>query len=347
MTDRLVYDRAELMADHPYAKPHEEVGYRLHGGFLESGEYTSPRTLVRWPAVRAWSAALEARGWPLIDADTDLLELPNYPTIAQEKVLLSAGLGQGFWNSLTVTGIIEARGGMLCQFPEFDIQRAIVDDITETATGHLNKGLLYAHGADEGGDPAIPGVGAHDAMWFAARDLAFGKDAYPPVDPPANISRPAEDRELPQLPEGIERLVKLLMNVLMIEVRAESFFAFCVSVFRDPANFKDRREGAELAAVMVERIRKDEAIHVAYLRTVISEMRSFTFRTVDGGTIKGDALLDPLWAQMVEWHGKLERELSRERSREEIGKQAVEKLGAAGARDLLARFDAAEGLVAA
>ena len=55
------------------------------------------------------------------------------------------------------------------------MQRLIVEDVTDTATGHMNAGLLYAHGADEGGDPATPHLGAHDTMWFAARDLVFGK----------------------------------------------------------------------------------------------------------------------------------------------------------------------------
>ena len=51
----------------------------------------------------------------------------------------------------------------------------------DSACGHLNLGLLYAHGMDEGGDPEHPEAGgAHDAMWFAARDLVFGKDGPDP-----------------------------------------------------------------------------------------------------------------------------------------------------------------------
>jgi len=64
----LVYTAAELLRQHDYARPQVEAGYRLHGGFLADGRYVSPRTLVRWPAVRAWQQALEARGFPLIDA---------------------------------------------------------------------------------------------------------------------------------------------------------------------------------------------------------------------------------------------------------------------------------------
>ena len=70
---KLVYGEAELMAEHSYARPQTEAGYRLHGGFDDDGAYISPRTLNRWPAVRAWQAALAARGLPLIDASPRLL----------------------------------------------------------------------------------------------------------------------------------------------------------------------------------------------------------------------------------------------------------------------------------
>ena len=218
---RLSYTRDELMASH------EEVGYRLHGGFDATGTYISPRVLHRWPAVRAWAAALEARGYPLIDATVQLLKRGNYPNIPQEKLLLAHGIGQPFWNSLTITGVIEARGKLLCELQAPDFQTIIEEDISQTCTGHLHKGLLYAHGADEGGDPAAPEFGAHDQMWFAARDLCFGKDRYPVPEIPESIGRPDTGRLMPQLPAGFEQLILLLMNVLMIEVRAESFFSFC------------------------------------------------------------------------------------------------------------------------
>ena len=65
----------------------------------------------------------------------------------------------------------------------------IVEDISEMAIGHLNEGLLVAHGLDEGGLPD-QGIGGHDEMWFVARDLAFGAGAYPDVEPPESIARP-------------------------------------------------------------------------------------------------------------------------------------------------------------
>lgn len=309
---KLVYTYDELMAEHPYAKRQEDAGYLMHGGFDAEGNYISPRTLHRWPAVKAWGEALQAKGWPLIDATVELLKHDNFPNVDQQRLLLQNGYGQALWNSLTVTGIVEARGRALCEFTAPDFQDIIVEDISETATGHLGKGLLYAHGADEGGDPERPEYGAHDAMWFAARDLLFGKGKYPEDIEPDNISRPEQGRLMPQIPEGYEQIIALLMNVLMIEVRAEAFFSFCQKIMRDPAVFQDRREAAEHAAEMVERIRTDEAIHVGYLQTVVSEMRSFTFKTVDGGTIAGKDLIDPVWEGMVVWHSETQHEKSRE-----------------------------------
>lgn len=347
MDARLRYSREDLMASHPYVKGHEAAGYVLHGGFTADGAYVSPRTLQRWPAVRAWGEALKGRGFPLIDATRDLLQREGYPTFEQHRMLLKEGFGQPLWNSLTITGIIEARGQALCNVVAPDMQRLIVEDVTDTATGHMNAGLLYAHGADEGGDPATPDLGAHDTMWFAARDLVFGKNAYPLPEPPASIGRPVEDREMPQLPEGYEQLIKFLMNVLMIEIRAESFFSLCCRIFREPGLFKDRPEEAELAAQMVERIRADEAVHVGYLQVLISEMRSFTWKTVDGGKVQGASFIDPLWARMVEWHGKTERDLAAARTRESIEAMILKARGEGPGRVFMAAFDALDAHAAA
>ena len=340
MDARLRYSRDDLMQSHPYARPHEAAGYRLHGGFMEDGAYVSPRTLVRWPAVRAWGEALEARGWPLIDASGDLLKRPGYPTFEQHKLLLEAGLGQTLWNSLTVTGIIEARGQALCTVIAPAIGPLVAEDVADTAAGHLNAGLLYAHGADEGGDPMRPGEGAHDAMWFAARDLVFGKGAYPIPEAPASISREVGGREMPQLPEAYEPFIKLLMNVLMIEIRAESFFSLCCRLFRDPELFRDRRVEAELAAVIVERIRADEQIHVGYLQVLVSELRSFTWKAVDGRRTPGADIFDPVWSRMVEWHGRTERDLAAARIRAGLEGPILATYGQADGRAFLTRFDA-------
>ena len=59
-------------------------------------------------------------------------------------VLLHHGLGRTLWNSLTVTGIVEARGQILADYAVPDFQAVIEEDLSETATGHLGEGLFLA-----------------------------------------------------------------------------------------------------------------------------------------------------------------------------------------------------------
>jgi hypothetical protein len=335
---KLTYTRDEIMADHAYAELQVEAGYRLHGGFDIAGKYISPRTLNRWPAVEAWQGELKKHGAPVIDASTRLLKRGPYPTVEQQKFLLGHGFGETLWNSLTITGIIEARGGMLAQAVAPNFQDIVVESIAATCLGHLNKGLLAAHGYDEGGTKD-KGIGGHDDMWFAVRDALFGKNAYPIPDVPASIARPESGRRMPQIAKEFEEWILLLMNVLMIEVKAESFFSFCQGIMRDPANFKDRRPAANHAADLVERIRTDEAIHVAYLATVVSELRSLTIKTLDGKTAPGAEIIDPVWNQMIEWHAVTNAEFGRSQSREAILGRLKSK---ANGPALAATFDSLE-----
>lgn len=329
--ENLVYSRDEILADHEYAKPQIEAGYRLHGGFDSQGNYISPRTLNRWPAVRAWQGALAQRP---IDASVTLLSRGPYPTADQQKFLLHRGHGETLWNSLTVVGAVEARGAMLAQAVAPDFQSIVEEDICGRCIGHLNKGLLAAHGWDEGGQKAL-GIGGHDDMWFAVRDALFGKFAYPLPEVPQSLARPESGRRLPGIPKEHEDWILLLMNVLMIEVKAESFFSFCQEVMRDPANFTDRREAALHAAELVERIRTDEQIHVAYLQTAISELRELTFK----GFGAGARFIDPVWERMVEWHAVTERDFGRAQSREAVlARLARDPNGAA----LAVHFDSLE-----
>ena len=175
------------------------------------------------------------------------------------------------------------------------------------AIGHLGNGLLQAHGWDEGGvaDPAsgaAGGAGAHDQMWFAARDLAFGEGAYPDVDPPENIARPEVGRRwMPEVAAEVEGLLSLLMNLLVIEFRAELGFADTQAILRTPDLFPGRRPQAEEAAEIVGRIRADEEIHVSSLQLYLGECAAVTFRTNDGGTIAGRELIERFWNGLVQW----------------------------------------------
>jgi hypothetical protein len=340
---KLSYTRNELMADHAYARPQMEAGYRLHGGFDVDGTYVSPRTLNRWPAVHAWQGELAQRGAPLLDATVRLLKRGPYPTIDQQRYLLGNGFGETLWNSLTITGIIEARGGLLAQAVAPDFQEIVVEDISAAALGHLNKGLLTAHGLDEAGDKSR-GQGGHDSSWFAVRDALFGKNAYPIPDVPQALARPETGRRIPEIPKEHEEWILLLMNVLLIEVKAESFFSFCQGVMRDPANFKDRHPAAHHAADLVGRIRTDEAIHVAYLQTALSELRSFTLKTVDGKTLPAAPIIDRIWEDLVEWHTVTNAQFARQQSRDAI----LERLKAKPNGQVhAARFDALEFKAAA
>jgi len=335
---KLTYAREELLAHHEFQRPHIEAGYRLHGGFDEADNYISPRALHRWPAIRAWSDALKQRGHELVDSSQQLLVREHYPNLAQQSFLLELTLGHSLWDSLSVTGVIEARGRRLAENPAPDFQDIIVDDISQTATGHLNKGLLVAHGLDEGGDPAR-GEGGHDKMWFAVRDMLFGKHAYPHAVVPESLSRSEMGRLMPQIPADYENWILLLMNVLMIEVRAEKFFGFCTSVMRAHCNFRDRRDVAVHAAEIVDRIRQDEAPHVGYLTVAISELRSFTFRTVAGGTVTGADFIDPIWQGMVQWHAVANADFQREQTRQGLHGMLAQRPNSA---ELIRRFDGLE-----
>jgi len=296
---RLVFTEDELMQDHPGLAPHMVEGRRMHGGFHPDGSYQPPRAYVREPALAAWEQALARRGGAPLDADASLLGGVRLPTVTQSRVLLRHGLGETFWNSLTITGKIEARGRLLAEVQFPDLQPHVVESIGEMAIGHLGKGLLKAHGFDEGG---LPGVGAHDQMWFAARDLAFGAGAHPDVMPPDNIARPEAGRRfMPELPPEIEGLLSLMMNLLIIEFRAEIGFAESQAILRTPDLFADRRPQAMEAANIIGRIRDDEGIHVRSLVLYLGELESVTFRTVDRGTVSGRELIDRFWDGLVQW----------------------------------------------
>ena len=195
--------------------------------------------------------------------------------------------------------MIEARGRILAdlEFPDFQI---VTDtDLSTWALGHLGP-LLVAHGIDEGGEPHL-GIGGHDEMWFALRDLAFGEETYPDPVVPENIARPESERAFPALRESYERTIEFLLNLLMIEFRAEIGFERSEKLLRDPDVFRRRRAEAEEAAVVVDRIRTDEKIHVTSLRLYLGELRALMLKTEDGGTVPGAEVVDTLWQRIVQW----------------------------------------------
>lgn len=298
---QLSFSEDELMQCDDYAAPQVEAGERLHGGFDAAGDYVSPRMKYRAPAFKAWIEQLESNGGHLMDADSSLLAGVRFPSFGQQKLLLQEDLGQSFWNSLTITGRIEAKGRMLAEVEFPDFQQIVVEDISEMALGHLGKGLLKAHGIDEGGEPE-KGIGGHDSMWFALRDLAFGETNYKEPIVPDNIARPEEDvKAVPPISPAHAGTIYFLLNLLLIEFRAERGFAQTEQLLRDPDLFGGRRDDAEHAAVIVDRIRADETIHVESLRLYLGEIRNLTFKKTDGGTISGKEIVDPFWAEISNW----------------------------------------------
>jgi len=319
---KLIYSQEELEADNVYATPHIECGLKLHGGFNADGEYLSPRTKHRWTAINAWKNQLEKQNVEIVGATTALLTEPNFPNEAQAIFLLQNGVQQPLWDSLTITGLIEARGKALAEFTPPDFQDIIVEDISGTALGHMGKGLMTAHGWDEGGKEGS-GLGGHDAMWFATRDLIFGKDKFPLASPPESIGRVKQGREIEAIPVEHETLISLLMNLLMIEVRAERAFRFYESVIGNADVFLDKQEEAKHAVMMVNRIRMDENIHVAWLKVAISEFRNFTIKKNDGTQVKGATLLDPIWEKMVHWHAVEMHEANRDNNHAEMDRKIL------------------------
>jgi len=312
---KLIWSADELLSSHSGLRPHRVAGRRLHGGFDSGGRYVPPRLLHREPAVAAWTAALRERGGEPLRADASLLEGIRIPNEAQQKLLLQEGLGQTFWNTLTVIGQIEARGRILAHMTFPDLRELVVEDIDEMAIGHLNRGLLRAHGLDEGGEPER-GIGGHDVMWFALRDLAFGEVPWPTPEVPERIGRPDDERgEFRQLPRAFEQTISFLLNLLLIEFRAELGFRFSEALLRDPDLFCDRRREALEAAEIVGRIRRDEEIHVASLRLYLGELRSARLRTSDGGAIPGREVIDPFWERITHWATAIQPALDAERQR--------------------------------
>lgn len=299
-----VYSREQLLAESDHARPHLECGRKLHGGFDARGNYVSPRAKERLAAIEDWRQGLLDRGAQLLDCTTDLLREPNFPNEEQQALLLRNGLQQKFWDELMITGIIEARGVALAE-PNFrapEMQALTETDLSGRALGHLGKGLLHAHGIDEAGDPAT-GVGGHDSMWFLIAELLFGPEAFPVPQAPDTISREVSQREMPQLPPEVEGMMMLLLNLLMIEIRAERAFCYFETVIGQADLFPGLDEDRRLLAKdMVNRIRQDEAIHVDYLKVVLAEFRELRWHSLQGGDVSGAELLDPLWQKVVHWH---------------------------------------------
>jgi hypothetical protein len=288
--ERVAYSADEILATEPGLEPLFANGVRCHGGFDSAGRYRSPRTLHRAPAIRAWQARLAAQGEDLLTISRALLP-PQYPNVAQAKLLLRAGVRDPIVRALSMIAIVEGFGAIIRDVRVPDLRALMRQPIDGTALAHLECGLFEAHARDEAGHR---NEGGHKQMWEAARDLALENPRVPP-DVLMRVmgvgGRPAERRRaFPELDETLEAMLATMVNVLAIEVFAAGTFEWGDRLLSDPEVSAE----PERAGAMVRCICSDETPHVEYLRTALSEIRARTLVTGDGGTLAGRRVVDAL-----------------------------------------------------
>jgi len=288
MSERVVYSPDELLEDAAVGDPLFAGDMRCHGGFDADGNYRSPRTRHRTPAIGAWQQQVLGAGGELLDLDPALIP-PQYPNAAQAKLLLRNSVREPMVRALTGISIVEGFGAIIRDVPVPDLRKIIVEPIEGTALAHLDQGLFEAHARDEAGWGEH---GGHKQMWEAARDLALDNPKVPgdilmqmTSGRRANVDR---DRPYPELDANLERMLMTMANVLVIEHFAASAFAWGEDVLSDPEVSAEPVK----AAAMVSYIRADETPHVDYLATALSELRLRTVRKESGGTISGAELVE-------------------------------------------------------
>jgi len=310
-TLQVEYTEAELLADHEVAEPLMAKGVRCHGGFNGTGEYVSPRTKNRWPAIRAWEQQrLEQFCSPILDIPLESWP-ENFPNVEQSKLLLRNGVREPTISALTRIGTVEGFGVMLRTLAIPDFERSFDEDIAGTAVAHIDGGLFEAHARDEAGFDDEAG---HNVMWFVARDIAFedpvtedqtarmlarmGIGAGPRTDAELTAMRDAA-RAARALPDDIDFTLEVLagrmIGLLLIEISAFHGFAWAEALLSDP----DLVAGDGEAARIIGYIRSDEAPHVAWLRTALSEMRDRTWVGEHGEKHKGSEMISRLWDRAV------------------------------------------------
>lgn len=312
--EQIVFEPEELLESHPIAEPLICAGVRCHGGFDADGEYVSPRTKQRGPAIRAWQAQhVRTFGAEILDVGLDRWPV-HYPNVAQSRFLLRRGITRPMVATLTRIGTVEGFGANIGVAAIPDLAPYFAEDVRGTAMAHLTKGLYEAHGRDEAG---FGDEGGHRQMWYAARDVAFEKplaeedfrdilrmmgvpgygDAPPNGASAAAFAQRMREQMIARrvLPDDIdfalEAQIARMIRLLFIELGAYRAFAWAEELLSDG----DLVAGDGAAGRIVSYIRADEAPHVAYLRTVLTEMRDRTFVGTSGRHYAGQELITRLW----------------------------------------------------
>jgi len=305
------FTEAELLADHDIVEPLVADGVRCHGGFDHRGEYVSPRTKNRWPAIHAWEEQRVAQfGTPILDVPLDTWP-ENFPNVEQSKFLIRRGARGPIISALTRIGTVEGFGGMLRLLPVPDFARSFDEGIDCTAIAHIDHGLFEAHARDEAGYGDVAG---HDRMWFVARDIAFDHPAT--ADQTAHMlarmgidTTPRSASEVDRIRQGalsrrvlpgdidftLETVVGRMIGLLLIEISAFHGFRWAEAVLGDT----DLVAGEGSAGALVSLIRSDETPHVAWLRTALSEMRDRTWLGSGGRKHSGTDMIGLLWDRAV------------------------------------------------
>jgi hypothetical protein len=349
-TAQLDYTEAELLATHAIAEPLIAGGVRCHGGFDDTGAYVSPRTLNRWPAIAAWQAEHTAT------FGTSLLDIPletwpeHYPNVAQTRLLLERGVPEPTISVLTRIGTVEGFGALIRHSVIPDFAKLFVEDTRGTALAHLGGGLYEAHARDEAG---FEDEGGHKQMWFAARDVAFENPVTEDetvvmlermgiapagsggrIDPAQMRAQALANRVLPDdVDFDLEALLSRMIGLLFIEISAFHAFSWAETVLDD----RELVAGEGEAGRLVSYIRADEAPHVAYLETVLTEVRDRTVIGESGRRYAGTDIIGPIWERGLENSLGVRRADQLESMRREV-EHAVR--GRSDRNDLLAEFDA-------
>ncbi len=311
MSTQVEFTTEELLLTDPGLEPLVIDGVRCHGGFDEDGNYVSPRTRFRGPAIDAWEAQrVRQFGTPILDAPLDTWP-ESFPNVEQSTYLLRVGAPDTMISRLTRIGTVEGFGGMLRFLPIPDWQRCFVEDVQGTATAHIGTGLFEAHARDEAGHEDEAG---HDRMWYVARDLAFD---HPTTEDetafmlermgiPSPSSRPSPQAALEAaraarvLPDDIdlalEIVIRRMIGLLFIEISAFHSFRWAEAVLSDT----DVVAGDGEAARIVSHIRADETPHVSYLRTALSEMRDRTWVGSSGARYEGAEMMPLVWDRALD-----------------------------------------------
>lgn len=303
---RLVYTKEELLASGEYKEPLIANEIRCHGGFMEDGLYRSPRTLHRGPAIDAWKGRLAEQGHDLIELSRNLTP-PQYPSVAQAKLLLRNGVREPVVRTLTIISILEGFGAMIRDVRVPKLEDLFVGGVEGTALAHLRGGLFEAHARDESG---YRDEGGHKQMWEAARDEALENPKIP-GDVLMRIMGQRQKREktgpvFPEIDPKLERMLAFMSQVMVIEVFAEGAFEWGIELLSDP----EVSANPKVAGDMIRHIQQDEKPHVEYLRTALSEARGRTIRTVDDKEISGQVVVD-------EFLHRILHSMSRERRRDQ------------------------------